>query len=55
MCGALSHRIVSLVGIGPRDPKLKTLKAIRIIKNANLLLYHRLVSDDELNFAGLDA
>ena len=51
----MSHRIVFLVGIGPRDPELLTLKAVRIIKNANLLLYHRLVSNDVLDFAAPDA
>ena len=43
-----------LVEIGLEDLELLTLKAIRIIKNANLLLYDRLVTNDVLNLVGLD-
>lgn len=46
---------VYLVGTGPGDPELLTLKAVRVIKNADLLLYDRLVSNDVLDLVGPDA
>lgn len=44
-----------LVGTGPGDPELLTLKAVRVIKEADLLLYDRLVSHDVLDLVGPDA
>ncbi|KAK8948948.1 Uroporphyrinogen-III C-methyltransferase [Platanthera zijinensis] len=41
--------IVALVGTGPGDPELLTLKAVRAIERADLILYDRLVSNDVLN------
>lgn len=35
---------VFLVGTGPGDPELLTLKAMRVIKSADLLLYDRFLS-----------
>ncbi|CAK9154919.1 unnamed protein product [Ilex paraguariensis] len=46
---------VFLVGTGPGDPELLTLKALRVIESADLLLYDRLVSTDVLNLVGPDA
>ncbi|KAK6162895.1 hypothetical protein DH2020_002736 [Rehmannia glutinosa] len=46
---------VFLVGTGPGDPELLTLKALRVIESADLLLYDRLVSNDVLNLVGPDA
>lgn len=46
---------VFLVGTGPGDPELLTLKALRVIQSADLLLYDRLVSNDVLNLVSPDA
>jgi uroporphyrin-III C-methyltransferase len=39
---------VYLVGSGPGDPELITVKAQRLLKEANVLLYDRLVTEDIL-------
>lgn len=49
------HGSVCLVGTGPGDPELLTLKAAKAIENADLLLYDRLVSHDVLQLARDDA
>ncbi|CAN8272935.1 unnamed protein product [Cochlearia groenlandica] len=46
---------VYLVGTGPGDPELLTLKAVRVIQSADLLLYDRLVSNDVLELVAPDA
>lgn len=43
---------VYLVGTGPGDPELLTLKAMRVIRSADLLLYDRLVSNEVLDLVG---
>ncbi|KAK3224011.1 hypothetical protein Dsin_011036 [Dipteronia sinensis] len=46
---------VYLVGTGPGDPELLTLKAMRVIQKADLLLYDRLVSNDVLDLVSQNA
>lgn len=46
---------VFLVGTGPGDPELLTIKAMRVIESADLLLYDRLVSNDVLSLVGPNA
>ncbi|CAL4948578.1 unnamed protein product [Urochloa decumbens] len=43
---------VALVGTGPGDPELLTLKAVRAIEAADLVLYDRLVSNDVMDLVG---
>ncbi len=47
----MSHHAprVTLVGAGPGDPELITLKAVNVIKSADIVLYDALVSDEILN------
>lgn len=42
---------VAIVGAGPGDPELITLKAVRFIQKADVILYDRLVNEELLNYA----
>ena len=47
--------VVHIVGAGPGDPELLTLKAFRLIQNADVILYDRLIGDGILELARRDA
>jgi uroporphyrin-III C-methyltransferase len=46
----ISH-LISIVGAGPGDPELLTLKALNRLKNADVVLYDALTGDEILDFA----
>ncbi len=46
---------VALVGAGPGDPGLLTLRGLRVLNEADVILHDRLVSDDVLALARRDA
>ncbi|PCL91627.1 uroporphyrinogen-III C-methyltransferase [Paenibacillus lautus] len=47
--------MVYIVGAGPGDPELITLKALRRIQEADVIMYDRLVNDELLSYAKKDA
>ena len=40
------NKLLSLVGGGPGDPELITLKAIKTIEKADVILYDALINED---------
>jgi uroporphyrin-III C-methyltransferase/precorrin-2 dehydrogenase/sirohydrochlorin ferrochelatase len=49
------HGSVTLVGAGPGDPELLTLRAVRALQSADVILYDDLVSTEVLEFARREA
>ena len=47
--------MITLVGAGPGDPELLTLRAVRALQSADVILFDDLVSRDVLDFARREA
>lgn len=47
--------LVSLVGAGPGDPELLTIKALRVLQSADIILFDDLVADEILELARTEA
>lgn len=52
---AVDNGSVTLVGAGPGDPELLTLRAVRALQSADIILFDDLVSRDVLDFARREA
>src|SRR5207302_723819 len=52
---AVEHGSVTLVGAGPGDPELLTLRAVRALQSADVILIDDLVSPQVLDFARREA
>lgn len=49
------HSIITIVGAGPGDPDLLTVKALRKIQEAEIILHDNLISEAILNLAAANA
>lgn len=49
--GLVTHGKIALVGAGPGDPELLTVKALRCLERADVIVYDRLVSNEILELA----
>lgn len=54
-CAPVRRGRVTLVGAGPGDPELLTMKAVRAMQEADVILFDALVSDEILAFARSEA
>jgi uroporphyrin-III C-methyltransferase/precorrin-2 dehydrogenase/sirohydrochlorin ferrochelatase len=52
---SVDHGSVTLVGAGPGDPELLTLRAVRALQSADVILFDQLVSPGVLDFARREA
>jgi uroporphyrin-III C-methyltransferase/precorrin-2 dehydrogenase/sirohydrochlorin ferrochelatase len=52
---AVDHGSVTLVGAGPGDPELLTVRAVRALQSADVILFDQLVSPGVLDFARREA
>jgi uroporphyrin-III C-methyltransferase/precorrin-2 dehydrogenase/sirohydrochlorin ferrochelatase len=52
---SVEHGSVTLVGAGPGDPELLTLRAVRAMQSADVILFDDLVSGEVLDFARREA
>jgi len=55
MGAAVDNGSVTLVGAGPGDPELLTLRAVRALQSADVILFDDLVSREVLDFARREA
>ena len=51
----MAKPFLSLVGAGPGDPELITLKAIKALKKADVILYDALANEELLEYASVNA